>query len=238
MSDRVSVLHLTKSTRGGLAVSTVLPDVSSAEDTSGPVESSPVDIEGCSVLRHPRPRDCPILDGCDGRGRWSIVAGCGFSVSPGTTADASDTRVDRRPARRRRGCARRWAAARTVHQHRAADHTLDSVAGEDDPTLTGDMLEIYFDRGGDIWFSVRASVAVSWPAPQALAVVNSAASETTTEISADGLELFFCEYPRRRARWHGHLCHDASRSRLGIRRPGARRRARDHRRGRHADPGR
>jgi hypothetical protein len=127
--------------------------------------------------------------------RWScvlvIVAGCGFSVSPGITVDARDARIDD-------GLVDAAAEDAPVDGPPLGPFTnivpltsLDSVAGEDDPTLTGDMLEIYFDRGGDIWFSVRASVAVGWPAPQALTVVNSAASETTTEISADGLELFF-----------------------------------------------
>ena len=54
--------------------------------------------------------------------------------------------------------------------------SLDTLGNEDDPTLTGDLLEIYFDRGGDIWYSTRASVADAWQLPLLLTAVNSVAT--------------------------------------------------------------
>jgi hypothetical protein len=116
-----------------------------------------------------------------------IVAGCGFAVPSAATADADGDgpRAD-------------TMAETTIDALPLGPFTnivpltaLDSTGSEDDPTLTGDMLEIYFDHGGDIWFSVRASASAPWPAPQPLAVVNSTSTETTSEITADGLELYF-----------------------------------------------
>lgn len=68
-----------------------------------------------------------------------------------------------------------------------------SIGGaEDDPTLTADLLEVYFNLNGDIYGSTRASVAAPWPMPVPIDAVNSAtASETTCEVSPDGLELYF-----------------------------------------------
>jgi hypothetical protein len=70
---------------------------------------------------------------------------------------------------------------------------LNSFAAEDDPSLTADMLEIYFasTRGGseDVWMSRRASVRDTWDAPVLVEVVSSAWQETFPEVSADGLVL-------------------------------------------------
>ncbi|MCX4242927.1 hypothetical protein [Paraliomyxa miuraensis] len=70
-----------------------------------------------------------------------------------------------------------------------------NVAGsnDDDPTLTGDMLEIYFasTRNGsqDIFVSTRASVADPWDAPVPVDPLNSPSTETTPEVSIDGLVI-------------------------------------------------
>jgi Tol biopolymer transport system component len=61
---------------------------------------------------------------------------------------------------------------------------------EDDPTLTGDMLEIYFERGGDIWFATRTSVSASWVAPQK-SPLSSASTDSVPEITPDGLTIVF-----------------------------------------------
>jgi len=75
---------------------------------------------------------------------------------------------------------------------------LNTYDNEDDPTLRGDMLEIYFnsDRpggsgGGDIWRATRASVFDSWSGVENVAGVNTASTETTPELTADGLTLYF-----------------------------------------------
>src|SRR5688572_9556243 len=64
-------------------------------------------------------------------------------------------------------------------------------AVNDDPTLTADQLEVYFNSAGNIYTSTRASMNDAWGAPQPLSAVNTAESENTPEVSADGLELFF-----------------------------------------------
>lgn len=68
---------------------------------------------------------------------------------------------------------------------------LNSFANDDDPTLTGDLLEIYFasTRAGseDVWTSTRASVADAWDAPVAVDSLSSIYTETFPEVSADGL---------------------------------------------------
>jgi hypothetical protein len=65
----------------------------------------------------------------------------------------------------------------------------------DNPTLTGDLLEIYFtsDRGGngDLWFARRSSAASPFGAPATVAELNTDGFETSAAISRDGLTLWF-----------------------------------------------
>ncbi|WP_437759327.1 hypothetical protein [Sorangium sp. So ce1389] len=73
----------------------------------------------------------------------------------------------------------------------------DDVARDEDPTLTGDLLEIHFmsERGGsqDIWASRRADPGSPWETPtvELLEKLNSAENEDTPAISNDGLRLWF-----------------------------------------------
>lgn len=69
---------------------------------------------------------------------------------------------------------------------------LSTTADEDDPTLTADMLEIYFVRGEDIWRSTRSTLAASWTAPARVDELSSGSSETNPEVAADGLTIFVC----------------------------------------------
>ena len=66
-----------------------------------------------------------------------------------------------------------------------------STGAEDDPTLTGDMLELYYNRGDDIWVSTRSKVTAAWSAPQPEPALSSASTETNPEITPDGLTIFF-----------------------------------------------
>lgn len=126
------------------------------------------------------------------RGSYLLVAalaGCGFSVPAGgapgdaprsdAPRDAADAPVDMvvplGP----------WGTPTPITE-------ISGGGAEDDPTLTGDMLEVYFNLNGDIYGSTRASVTSPWPTPVPIAAVNSTtATETTCEVSPDGLELFF-----------------------------------------------
>jgi hypothetical protein len=68
-------------------------------------------------------------------------------------------------------------------------------ARNDNPTLTGDLLEIVFtsDRGGnsDVWSAQRASRTDPFDPPTKLAAASSASHETSSAISEDGLALWF-----------------------------------------------
>jgi hypothetical protein len=73
---------------------------------------------------------------------------------------------------------------------------LSSPARTDNPTLTGDLLEIYFttDRvsgNGDVWFATRATATAPFGTPAPLTAVNGASFETSSAIATDGLTLWF-----------------------------------------------
>jgi hypothetical protein len=73
---------------------------------------------------------------------------------------------------------------------------LASPSRSDNPTLTADLLEIYFttDRvsgNGDVWFASRSSPSAPFGTPAAVTAVNGASFETSSAISADGLTLWF-----------------------------------------------
>lgn len=72
---------------------------------------------------------------------------------------------------------------------------LASTSRTDNPTLTGDLLEIYFttdrDSGnGDVWFASRKSAAEPFGAPAPVSAVNGSSFETSSAISTDGLTLW------------------------------------------------
>jgi Tol biopolymer transport system component len=66
-----------------------------------------------------------------------------------------------------------------------------SRASDDDPTLTADLLELYFNRDGDIFVVQRASVDDAWSTPAVVPELSSVMNETTPEISGNGREFFF-----------------------------------------------
>ena len=73
---------------------------------------------------------------------------------------------------------------------------LASPSRTDNPTLTGDLLEIYFttDRvsgNGDVWFATRATATAAFGTPAPVTVVNGDSFETSSAISTDGLTLWF-----------------------------------------------
>ncbi len=81
--------------------------------------------------------------------------------------------------------------------HVIASLSSDSTV-DDDPSLTSDLTEIYFDSkrdGGkgkeDIWSSERGDRGTDWATPVAVAELNSADRETGIALSADGLKVWF-----------------------------------------------
>jgi WD40-like Beta Propeller Repeat len=75
---------------------------------------------------------------------------------------------------------------------------LASPSRTDNPTLTGDMLEIYFTSnrdggpgGGDIWVATRATTDAPFGTPVPVEGVNLDSFDTSSAISTDGLTLWF-----------------------------------------------
>ena len=73
---------------------------------------------------------------------------------------------------------------------------LRSDARTDNPTLTADLLEIFFtsDRtsgNGDVWSARRSDVLHPFSPPAPVTEVNTSTFETSSAISADGLTLWF-----------------------------------------------
>jgi hypothetical protein len=73
---------------------------------------------------------------------------------------------------------------------------LASPSRTDNPTLTADLLEIYFttDRtsgNGDVWFATRPTASAPFGPPAPVPTVNGPSFETSSAISADGLTLWF-----------------------------------------------
>jgi hypothetical protein len=84
--------------------------------------------------------------------------------------------------------------------HFGAPVVVRDLAGtgrRDNPSLTADLLEIYFTTNedpasnGDVWSAKRASIADPFENPGPIAEINSADRETSSAISADGLTLWF-----------------------------------------------
>jgi hypothetical protein len=73
---------------------------------------------------------------------------------------------------------------------------LASSSRTDNPTLTADLLQIFFttDRvsgNGDVWYATRASASEPFGTPAPVTAVNGDSFETSSAISADGLTLWF-----------------------------------------------
>ncbi len=71
----------------------------------------------------------------------------------------------------------------------------DPSFDDDDPCLTRDQLEIFFDsnRDGnnDLFSARRSAITEPWSTPVPITAVNSAAIEEHPQISGDGLTLYF-----------------------------------------------
>jgi hypothetical protein len=63
--------------------------------------------------------------------------------------------------------------------------------GDDDPSATADLLELYFNRSSDIYVTKRATTTDAWSMPVAVMELNSGDNETTPEVSYDGLTIYF-----------------------------------------------
>lgn len=67
---------------------------------------------------------------------------------------------------------------------------LDVPAGKDDPSLSGDLLEIYFNASNELWRATRATSDAPFGPPQLATELNTASAESTPELVADGLTIY------------------------------------------------
>ena len=71
----------------------------------------------------------------------------------------------------------------------------DSNAIDEDPTLTGDLRELFFmstrDGDRDIWTSRRDTADAAWGPPVRVAELDSPASDWAPAVSLDGLRIWF-----------------------------------------------
>ena len=118
--------------------------------------------------------------------RWwwlFALAGCGFhppgqSLQPAEPGDASPDTAPPPPTIDADLGA--WGSA----------SALFAGVGDDDPTLTGDLLQVFFNREGGIWVSTRGSAGDMFGDPVEVSEL-STGLETTPEISNDGLTMYF-----------------------------------------------
>jgi hypothetical protein len=62
--------------------------------------------------------------------------------------------------------------------------------GVDDPTLTADLLELYYNANNNIYVTRRAAIGLPWGTPDLVQELSSSAAETTPEITGDGLTMY------------------------------------------------
>jgi hypothetical protein len=73
---------------------------------------------------------------------------------------------------------------------------LDMAYGNENPTLTGDLLDLFFtsgraDTNGDVWTAHRAAPGDPFDPPARVDDVSSSSHEASPAISLDGLSIYF-----------------------------------------------
>lgn len=95
-----------------------------------------------------------------------ILDGCGIEIAP-----------------------RRWQVPVRIGE------LSDDVAREDDPSLSVDELEIFYNSNlagdPDIWTARRASLSAPWTDARRVDELSSSAAEGTPSLTSNGLELYF-----------------------------------------------
>lgn len=71
----------------------------------------------------------------------------------------------------------------------------NTAADEDRPSLTDDLLELYFHRGKELFVARRASVDHEFGTAQALVELNDGYADVRACISGDGLRIHFSRQP-------------------------------------------
>ncbi len=68
---------------------------------------------------------------------------------------------------------------------------LNTTADEDDPSLTADQLEIFFERSADIFSARRKAATAPWDPPAVVTELSSQENDSCPSISSDGLTIYF-----------------------------------------------
>jgi Tol biopolymer transport system component len=92
-----------------------------------------------------------------------------------------------------------WVANRTSTNQpfgppRSLGSPVNSAMDEGAPSISGDGLELYFDRSpaGRIFVATRAGASLPFGIPVEVNLANTACCDGFPDISADGLDLYFC----------------------------------------------
>jgi hypothetical protein len=62
------------------------------------------------------------------------------------------------------------------------------------PSLTGDMLELYVVIGQDLYLATRASTSDAWSTPETIPELDGTTGEDTPGVTTDGLTLYFASF--------------------------------------------
>lgn len=120
------------------------------------------------------------------------LGACGFSLSPGTGVDAGGdgTRGDAAPEDGPR------VADAMPDAMIPATWSAPQLLGIDgaDPTLTADLLQIWFIDAGDISHASRTATTSPFGAASPVLELSQAASESSPEVSADGSTMMFARF--------------------------------------------
>lgn len=109
-----------------------------------------------------------------------VLASCQASVDSAPSDGAPDTPIDTTDAPAPLGP---WGTPVPI--------ALTPAGVDDDPSATGDLLELYFNRTQDIWVATRPSITAPWGTPVRIAELSSPENDTTPEVSHDGLAIYF-----------------------------------------------
>lgn len=130
-----------------------------------------------------------VLAACSYHGR-DLGADGGRGDGPGSRIDADPTAIDADPA------AIDATQALGPFEPPAPLALPGADPGDDDPSLTGDELELFFNasRGAasaDLWVAKRSAPTDPWGTPAVIGELSTGSNETTPEVSTDGLTMLF-----------------------------------------------
>ena len=119
----------------------------------------------------------------------AALAACS-TIGPGAGDDDDDSQADAAA-----GDPDGEAPLGPFAEPRLIEALSDPDANDDDPTVTGDLLQLFFNSNrtgnGQLFVSRRDSVDLPWGEPQPIPELNTGDNETAPEVSADGLAIYF-----------------------------------------------